>query len=164
MRSRKERGITGGSGAILALLLSLTLLVGPLGTSAATAKTTLRSKLLAMINDARADHGLRRLKLNVDLSVDARRHTRRMIDQDRLFHSATLPDALRPYHWTAWGENVGCAGTLYRLHRAFMRSPDHRSNILNPDFRRIGLGVLKAASNTICGNKRSVWATEIFYG
>ena len=37
-----------------------------------------------------------------------------------------------------------------------MGSGGHRANILNPRFRRIGIGVVKA--------RGSVWVTTIFYG
>lgn len=42
------------------------------------------------------------------------------------------------------------------LHITWMRSPGHRRNILNSDFRKIGIGVKRR------GNR--FYATELFYG
>jgi uncharacterized protein YkwD len=48
-------------------------------------------------------------------------------------------------NWTIIAENVGRAATVSEMHRLFMTSPVHRSNILDPRMSRIGTGV--AASN-----------------
>ncbi len=147
----------------VALVCSLTLFVGPLRAAPEHAHG-LRARLLETINRSRAAHGLKPLKLNVVLSGDARRHTRRMVDARRLFHSSNVPGELRPWHWSAWGENVGCSTSLAGLHRAFMQSAVHRANILNRTFRRVGLGVLRSSGPGPCAGGDQVWATEILYG
>jgi uncharacterized protein YkwD len=40
------------------------------------------------------------------------------------------------------------------MHRAFMHSPGHRANILNPAFRQAGIGIVKINGN--------LWVTEVF--
>lgn len=150
--------------AAITLLLSVTLLLGSLGTAPAHAKT-LRQRLLEMINQTRDRYDRRPLKLSVTVSRDALRHTRRMVRKDRIFHSPDLPESLDPYDWSSWGENVGCASTLRTLHRSLMKSAVHRSNILKRGFRRIGLGVVRSDGySKICGDASQFWATEIFWG
>ena len=42
--------------------------------------------------------------------------------------------------WLLLGENVGWTeGTVPQLHRAFMASPKHRRNILDPRFTSVGI-------------------------
>jgi uncharacterized protein YkwD len=40
------------------------------------------------------------------------------------------------------GENLALAPTLEIAHRGLMNSPGHRANILNPDFGRVGIGIM----------------------
>ena len=41
----------------------------------------------------------------------------------------------------AAGENLALAPTVQIAHDGLMNSPGHRANILNPRYRRIGIGV-----------------------
>lgn len=143
-------------------VIVLTLLAGPMGSSPASA-STLRSRMFRLINHARVQHDRRELKLHVDLSQVARKHTRRMIRRNAIFHSKGITQILSRYGYRLWGENVGCASSVWALHKAFMNSAPHRENILKKGFRWVGLGVLHDDGKSICGSD-SVWATEIFYG
>jgi uncharacterized protein YkwD len=40
------------------------------------------------------------------------------------------------------GENLALAPTLNTAHEGLMNSPGHRANILEKNFRRIGIGVI----------------------
>jgi uncharacterized protein YkwD len=40
------------------------------------------------------------------------------------------------------GENLALAPTLDMAHNGLMNSPGHRANILRPEFRKVGIGVL----------------------
>lgn len=115
-----------------------------------------RDKMLHLLNQTRRNHDLPILRLNGELSHDAWRHSKRMAERNKLFHTADLYDAVRAYHPSTWGESVGVAGTLRRVRTLWMQSSDHRANILKPRFRRIGVGVVKA--------RGMVWVTAIFYG
>ena len=42
------------------------------------------------------------------------------------------------------GENLAYAPTVETAHQGLMASPGHRANILEPEFRRIGIGVISA--------------------
>ena len=115
-----------------------------------------RARLLRLINDVRAHHGVQRLDLNLDLSRYAKRHSDEMADRKLLFHTNDLYSRVRAYRASAWGENVGVGGTVRRVVRAFMRSDGHRRNILDRRFAKTGIGVVKRGGR--------VWITQIFYG
>jgi uncharacterized protein YkwD len=117
---------------------------------------TRRHSMLHLLNRTRRNHGLPTFRLNVELSHFAWRHSKGMVERNRLFHTADLYQVVRAYHPSTWGENVGAAGTLRRVRTLWMRSAGHRANILKSRFRRIGIGVVKA--------RGLVWVTAIFYG
>jgi uncharacterized protein YkwD len=39
------------------------------------------------------------------------------------------------------GENLALAQTLELAHKNLMNSPGHRANIMNPAFKRVGIGI-----------------------
>lgn len=147
----------------LAVLLSAMLAGGTVGAGSASADT-LRARLLSLVNRVRASHGVDAVRISDRLSEDARQHTRVMVRQDRLFHTRDLERVLEPYRWRTAGEVVGCAGTLRRLVRYWLRSPGHRDVLLGGSFRRIGIGVLATRGGSLCGSGVRVWATAILYG
>ena len=115
-----------------------------------------RDKMLQLLNQTRRNHGLATFRLNVELSHFAWLHSKRMADRNQIFHTNNLYDAVRAYHPSTWGENVGMAGLLTRVRSLWMHSSGHRANILKARYRRIGIGVVKA--------RGAVWVTAIFYG
>jgi hypothetical protein len=109
------------------------------------------------INAERTSRGIAPMVVDADSVGYARQHTSAMISAGSLFHStsAQLAAAL-PRGMTNWGENVGYAATCERLHRAFMESPGHKANLLNPAFNKMTIGVGYSSGGRL-------WATEIFY-
>ena len=139
------------SGSVIALLASAW---AP--AQAGSRSPNYRARLLRLVNDARAHHGMQRVDMNLELSRYAKRHSDEMADRRRLFHTNDLYSRVRAYRASAWGENVGVGGTVRRVFRAFMRSDGHRRNILDRRFRKTGIGVVKRGGR--------VWITQIFYG
>ncbi len=117
--------------------------------------TTKESRLFAMINETRAARGVGPLSLAEDLSRMARRHSRHMARERRLFHHSCLSCRFPSGTWQLLGENVGTGGSLHRLHRMMMKSAPHRDIILTGSFDRVGVGVVKKG--------RRYWVTEIFF-
>ena len=115
-----------------------------------------RVKMLRLLNQTRQTHGRAVLRLNTTVSYRAWLHSRNMVRQNTLFHSRRLYDAVRAYRPTAWGENVGVAGLVTRVRTLWMRSAGHRAILLDPRYRRVGVGIVKA--------RGGVWVTAIFYG
>lgn len=115
-----------------------------------------RATMLKLTNAARAKKDLRLLKLDAELSKYARRHSREMANQDRLFHTANLAEKLKGKKWRVGGENVGYGSSLKQVQRAFMRSAAHRGNILRKAFKRAAIGVVRSDG--------IFFVTVIFYG
>lgn len=126
--------------SVLALLLVL-ILAAP-----AAALDRPEQKLVRLTNRARVAHDLRRLDVGWKITRRAERHARRLADAGRLWHSGS-----HPCH--VWGENVGYGATIRRVHRAYMRSPAHRANVLGW-WSRIGVGVVRRGDR--------VWTTVVF--
>ena len=121
------------------------------GAAPAGAVTTRESKLLTKINNTRTAHGLRPLRLSSDLATAARQHSRQMASATTLFHTANFSTICC---WSSIAENVGMGYSVRELHRAFMRSPAHRANILDPRKRVMGVGLVSSGER--------LWVTELF--
>jgi uncharacterized protein YkwD len=115
-----------------------------------------RDRMLRLLNTTRRAHGKPVLRLNKELSRYAFQHSKQMAGRHRLFHTVDLYSKVRAYGPSRWGENVGAARWLKKVHKMFMNSSAHRRNILNGGFRRVGIGAIKVG--------RYVWVTTIFYG
>lgn len=125
---------------------------------------TYRGRLLHSVNVARRNHDVRPVRLNVRLSREAVRHSRRMLRSNRLYDVRNLYDVLEPYDWDRYGGAVvGCGTKLHAIHRAFMHHAAHRRIIVQRRARRVGIGVVRSQGRTSCG-KDAFWVTEIFYG
>jgi uncharacterized protein YkwD len=121
-------------------------------------------KLLRIVNNTRSQHDLRPLKMDRSLNPPSRRHTNKMIDDNRLYDPPNLQQILEGYPYDDLGADVvGCGMTLRQLHRILMSESFHRTILLHRDLRRVGIGVVKARQNNRCG-RGSFWATEIMYG
>lgn len=144
----------------LTTILTLSVAFAP----AARAGSGYRSKLLRMVNATRSSHDLHRVRMDRSLTRDALRHTRRMIDENAIYDPLNLTTILQDEPWDDVGASVvGCADSLSGLHRAFMHHAAHRVILLNPQLRRIGIGVVKVDSSNACG-RHWFWTTELFYG
>jgi uncharacterized protein YkwD len=142
-----------GLPSLLTILATVALAAGAalVGAAPASAVTTREAAMLAKINNARSAHGLRPLALSGDLSTIARSHSRQMASSATLFHTASFSSICC---WSAIAENVGTGDSVRTVHRAFLRSSAHRSNILDTRMRQVGVGIV------VVGDR--IWVTEIF--
>jgi Cysteine-rich secretory protein family len=132
------------AGALLAALGVA--LARPAGASAA------ESSLVSRINSARAAAGLPALRVSSDLTSYARSHSAAMMRAGTLYHTSSFSKICC---WRSIAENIGTGSSVSSISTAFMASPTHRGNILDPSKRQVGVGVA-VASNGI------LWVTEIF--
>ena len=121
---------------LLALLAcALVAATAPSVARAAGGPTPTERALLVAINEARAQHGLRPLRLGWPLQRRAHEYARVILARDRFAH-ATLPRGIR--------ENLalGRIGPR-RVVRLWLNSPAHRSALLWPRARRVGVGMAR---------------------
>jgi uncharacterized protein YkwD len=182
-----HRAMSRRLASLLALLL-LALLLAPTGVQArpgacSAAHASLhrgtvkeaRLATLCLLNRARAQAGLRPLRLNGRLSYAARRHSHDMVARRYFAHDslngATPFQRMRATHYVprdaSWwlGENIGWgSGTLASpaaLVNAWMHSPMHRANILSRHFREIGIGIaVGAPSHAFAGQGGATYTTD----
>lgn len=107
-------------------------------------------EVVRLTNEKRGAAGLAHLSYNPTLSTAAYTKGRDMIDRDYWAHVA--PDGTQPwkflsdvgYRYKYAGENLARDfGNPTAAVDAWMNSPTHRDNILNPKYKEIGIGVVE---------------------
>ncbi len=115
--------------------------------STSTCGTTTEQEELALTNQARAAAGVGPLVCDEALTRAARLHSQDMCDHEYFSHTSldgrSFVDRIHEQGVTfGWGgENIAYGySTPSAVHNAWMNSSGHRANILNANFRRIGIG------------------------
>jgi serralysin len=121
--------------------------------------TALEQFMLELVNAERKKAGAQPLTFDSDLNQSADGHNAWMIAEDTFSHTGSggsAPTARMKaagYAFTgSWasGENIawaslrgpgGLTDEVRLLHTNLMNSPDHRANLLNGNFREVGIGV-----------------------
>lgn len=109
----------------------------------------IESKLLELVNQARAEHELEPLRSAPSLQDIARAHSQDMAVGESLSHFSTSGDtyterlAAQGVLFGHHGENIAFSQTFVPqiIHQSLMDSPEHRDNILKPEFEFVGIGV-----------------------
>jgi len=115
----------------------VTALVG----SAAFAGSALASPagdLATATNTARVSAGLPALTENAQLDAVAQAWANKLAAAGVLSHNPAVRTQVT--NWTVLGENVGMAGDVPTVQNAFMHSPEHKANILDPRYTQMGVG------------------------
>jgi uncharacterized protein YkwD len=114
-----------------------------------------RAAVRCLLNRKRENHGLRRLGRSGRLRKAAQKHTNHMQNHRCFAHECpgepSVLSRLKKVNYIhnglrrwSYGENIAYGGSYLgspkAIVRAWMHSPGHRHNILNPDFRQIGIG------------------------
>jgi hypothetical protein len=94
---------------------------------------------VAKINALRASQGVGALQVNDNLVAKARSWAAGMAAAGKIWHS-NLSDGITA-DWEKLGENVGMGGSVDGLHAAFVASPHHYENLVDPDFGYVGIGI-----------------------
>jgi uncharacterized protein YkwD len=108
--------------------------------------------MLELLNRERVAQGLVALVADEKLRQAARDHSEEMVRLSYFAHES--PTQGSPFdrmtragvRFGAAGENLAFAPSVDAAHRGLMNSPDHRKNILTPQFRRVGIGAIAAGS------------------
>lgn len=138
------------TGAALLALSAITLTTFGSGAEAATASsasaTRVKFGIVNSVNDIRAEHGCKPLKIAKKLNKSAQRHADDMAAKNYLSHtSADGTSWVARQRAAGWknpgGENIARGfDTAADVMQAWMNSPLHRRNIVNCNFRHIGVG------------------------
>lgn len=128
--------------------------------------TAREQNLVRAINEARAAHGAAPLRVEIHLQRAARAHSRAMVRSGNFAHGdwygrlrrhgvrgSALGETL------AWG--IGSKGTATAIVSMWLASPGHRTTMLRPGFRLLGVGV---AVGPMAGFRGASVATADFSG
>jgi uncharacterized protein YkwD len=131
------------------------------GASRPATKTTTaaaRAALLCLINQQRTSRGLPALRHGGRLDASAQRWTNQMVASNDFAHvrGGSTPGSRATaagFSWSVLGENIATGfATPKQVVTAWMASPDHCRNILDPYYTYAGAGVnrqpVPAAANT----------------
>jgi len=144
----------------LALLVTVAvvavLVVLPATASASVTLTTKEKRVVALINEIRADRGLAKLYVSTALVRGARNHSTEMGARQYFSHNSFSGESFSRRlirfgytrtGYTYWrvGENIAWGAGLYSTPEIvvdnWMHSAGHRAVILTTSFRSIGIGV-----------------------
>lgn len=130
--------------AMCIVLSGATVLAGPAAADTASDEMAFVQKL----NDLRASQGLPALGIRGELSAMARAWSGRMAAAGGISHNPDMA-AQAPANWARIGENVGVGGDVQSLHNAFVASPLHFKNMIDPGFESVGVGVVYGPAGII---------------
>lgn len=133
-----------------------------------TLKTN-EKRMLDLHNKARADRGLSRFCVHPALQKAARAHSTDMINRDYFSHNTkgsgkTFSTRIKEagYRYRTAGENIaggsGTLGSADSIFKSWMNSTGHRTNILNKNFKEIGIGA--ATGNYKGTNGYTMWTSD----
>lgn len=127
----------------MGLVAALSMLSAPtVGASDVGRPTTdLEAEFLAHLNRIRAEHGLGSLSAHGELTTASRNWSAHLASINDLAHESDLSRGLSA-DWRRLGENVGTGPEVAAMMQAFMNSPAHKKNILEPGFTHVGIGVV----------------------
>lgn len=155
---------------------------GTAGATDATPATTERllgldAQILTRLNATRVAHGLRPLVVSDDLEKAAVSHSRALVRAGVFQHDSPdgtsfaqrLKRFYTPAGYDSWaaGENL-----LYNTAdidarsaiQAWLDSPRHRENMLEPDWREVGIGSIHAATAGGTFGGESTWVITMDFG
>ncbi len=107
-------------------------------------------RLLDLANQARLQTGVPPLSVDEGLTEAARSHAAAMASRDELSHQFSGEPALpqrvsakSKLHFDRAGENVAYANTIEQAQEGLMHSPQHRENLLDPNYNVAGFAVVQ---------------------
>jgi uncharacterized protein YkwD len=129
-------------------------------------KSSVVTSLLQAVNQTRAAHGLRPLRLDRTLVRAARAHSAEML-RDNVFTHGDFHGRMVAFHVRGpqAGENLAWGDGYYAqpssIIAEWLASPEHRANLLRPGWTRIGIGLVRG---TFLGNADATVVTTDFAG
>lgn len=123
----------GRSRTPLALIACLVALV--VAAPSQAAPTKMEKRLVVKINNARAAHGLRKLRIGPQLNQGARSWSRHLMRRNSFYHARLRSGTGEVIAWGTCGWFTPAQAV-----RMWLNSPGHRRLLLRPGFRFVGTG------------------------
>ena len=108
---------------------------------------TVAEQFVARINDLRTARGLGPVQEDGALMQFAQSWSDHLAAAGTLSHHPTMADS--PGDWTKVGENVGFGPDVDTVFAAFIASREHYTNLVEPSFNTVGIGVTVLPDGTI---------------
>jgi uncharacterized protein YkwD len=93
------------------------------------------------VNALRSGEGLTELRVDDELADQARVWAAKVAEDGAISHADSLATGLTS-NWSKLGENVGMGTDVGNVQKAFIESPSHFANMLDPSYTHIGVGVV----------------------
>lgn len=122
----------------------------------------MRAAVVCLINEQRNSRGLPSLRESAELDRSAQNWNQWMVATGNFTHGSDFAARISAvgYDWQTAGENIATGFATPRdAVNAWMASPDHCRNILDPSFRDIGTGVTAAAVGS-WASQASTWTND----
>ncbi|HZQ27644.1 MAG TPA: CAP domain-containing protein [Acidimicrobiales bacterium] len=138
---------------LLAAILTLAGVLLPLAPGARAGAATaspaaMENDFVSRINALRASKGLGALQVDAELTGIARNWSAKMAQAGTISHNPNFANEVRA-NWVKLGENVGVGPDVPSLFQAFVNSPHHYENLVDPAFTRVGVGVVVTSKGTV---------------
>jgi hypothetical protein len=143
---------TSAAAAVVVVAGVAGVVAAPPAAAAGSYNPSMAAQFVSYINSAREQHGLRPYTVASDLTANADSHAMWMSDHNTMEDDQNVGNEV--CCWESIGENSGEGPTVQALNTAFMDSPPHRANILDPSFTQVGVGVVV--------NGQTIWVAEVF--
>ena len=151
---------------VFAAVFSVFVLAPAAGAHVRSTSASSAAGLLQAVNQTRAAHGLRPLRIDTTLVRAARSHSVQML-HGNVFTHGDFHGRMVEFHVVgptagenlAWGSGAYAAAAT--IVREWLASPEHRANLLRPGWTRIGIGI---ARGMFLGNGGSSVVTADFAG
>jgi uncharacterized protein YkwD len=164
-RRRPKRVVARTLGLGLSALVAAGLIVGAPAAASAWNQGSAEATLWQLLNGARANNGLRVLQQHSTLIGLARWRSSDMLAKNYFSHTIAGcgclvyayydANGLR-YDWAgeniAWNSGIPDSTSPVSAHEAFMGSPGHRANVLDPRFTHGGVGAAAADNKMFLGH------------
>lgn len=109
-------------------------------------------EMLKLVNQVRQEQGINLLEIDIRLASSARKKAFDMINNNYFDHISptfgTPFDMIKSdnIEYALAGENLAESGSVEDAFKSLMDSPEHKANILNSRYDRIGIGIIKKES------------------
>jgi uncharacterized protein YkwD len=124
------------------------------GVAVAPASTADAGAFVAEINALRASKGLSQLQVSGELTSISQGWTAQMVAAGQISHNPSLGTQVTSA-WMKLGENVGVGVDVAGLMQAFIASPSHYQNLVDPVWTHLGVSVTVTADGRM-------WTTHTF--